>query len=149
MTDTVRIKGLDYLEVANQNGINHLSVGAPVVLVDGLYGNDSIMVKPGEILGEIAIASVIHDVPAMVVCSHVKGHIQAGYAGAIKNIAMGGVSSKHRTCGWKCGRGAMHTIGEGDAGLGQKEMRTLLSVHGDMPARCHQVCERGIEMGQQ
>src|SRR4030043_85168 len=43
----------------------------------------------------------------------IKGHIQAGYAGAIKNIAMGGVSSKHRECGWKCGRGAMHTLGEG------------------------------------
>lgn len=113
VTDTVRIKGLDYLEVANQNGINHLSVGAPVVLADGLYGNDSIIVEAGEIISKIAVASVIHDVPAMVVCSHVKGHIQAGYAGAIKNIAMGGVSSKHRDCGWKCGRGAMHTVGEG------------------------------------
>lgn len=113
VTDTVRIKGLDYLEVANQNGINHLSVGAPVLLADGLYGNDNIMVKAGEILGEVAISSVIHDVPAMVVCSHVKGHIQAGYGGAIKNVAMGGVSSRHRECGWKCGRGSMHTIGEG------------------------------------
>jgi hypothetical protein len=113
VTDTVRIKGLDYLEVANQNGINHLSVGAPVVLADGLYGNDSIIIKAGEIISEIAVASVIYDVPAMIVCSHVKGHIQAGYAGAIKNIAMGGVSSKHRECGWKCGRGAMHTVGEG------------------------------------
>lgn len=113
VTDSVRIKGLDYLEVANQNGINHLSVGAPVILADGLYGNDSIIVKAGEIISKIAVASVIHDVPAMVVCSHVKGHIQAGYAGAIKNIAMGGVSSKHRECGWKCGRGAMHTVGEG------------------------------------
>lgn len=113
VTDTVRIKGLDYLEVANQNGINHLSVGAPVLLADGLYGNDNIILRAGEILGEIAVASVIHDVPAMVVCSHVKGHIQSGYAGAIKNVAMGGVSSQHRECGWKCGRGAMHTIGEG------------------------------------
>lgn len=112
VTDTVRIKGLDYLEVANQNGINHLSVGAPVVLADGLYGNDNIMVRSGEILGEIAVASLIHDVPGMVVCSHVKGHINAGYAGAIKNIAMGGVSSAHRTGGWKYGRGSMHTIGE-------------------------------------
>ncbi|OGW24197.1 MAG: 4Fe-4S ferredoxin [Nitrospirae bacterium GWB2_47_37] len=114
ITDTVRIKGLDYLEIANQNGINHLSVGAPVVLADGLYGNDNIMVKAGDILGEIATASLIYDVPAMVVCSHVKGHINAGYAGAIKNIAMGGVSGSHRHCGWKCGRGSMHTIGEGD-----------------------------------
>lgn len=114
VTDTVRIKGLDYLDVANANGINHLSVGAPVVLADGLYGKDSIMVKAGEILGQIAVASVINDVPAMVVCSHVKGHINSGYAGAIKNLAMGGVSASHRTCGWKCGRGAMHTIGEGE-----------------------------------
>jgi uncharacterized protein len=113
VTDTVRIKGLDYLDVSNQNGINHLSVAAPVVLADGLYGNDNIMVKGIDILKEIAIASVIYDVPAMVVCSHIKGHIQSGYAGAIKNIAMGGVSSRHRECGWKCGRGAMHTIGEG------------------------------------
>ncbi|MBI4684172.1 MAG: DUF362 domain-containing protein [Nitrospirae bacterium] len=113
ITDTVRIKGLDYLEVANNNGINHLSAGVPVVLADGLYGNDNIMVPSGEILGEIAVASVIYDVPAMVVCSHIKGHIQAGYGGAIKNVAMGGISSSHRHCGWKCGRGAMHTIGEG------------------------------------
>jgi len=113
ITDTVRIKGLDYLEVANQNGINHLSCGAPVVLADGLYGNDNIMVKAGEILDEIAVASVIYDVPAMVVCSHFKGHINAGFGGAIKNLAMGAVSGSHRHCGWKCGRGAMHTIGEG------------------------------------
>ncbi len=113
VTDTVRIKGLDYLEVANQNGINHLSVGAPVVIADGLYGHDNVMVKAGELLGEIAVASLIHDVPAMVVCSHVKGHINAGYAGAIKNLAMGAVSAGHRHCGWKCGRGAMHTMGEG------------------------------------
>lgn len=114
VVDTVRIKGLDYLEVANQNGINHLSVGAPVVLADGLYGRDNLMVKAGDILGEVAVASLICDIPGMVVCSHVKGHINAGYAGAIKNVAMGGVSSSHRHCGWKCGRGAMHTIGEGD-----------------------------------
>src|SRR4030065_1513858 len=99
VTDSVRIKGLDYLEVANQNGINHLSVGAPVILADGLYGHDNLMVKAGEILGEIAVSSVIHDVPAMVVCSHIKGHIQAGYAGGIKNIAMGGGGSKPKEGG--------------------------------------------------
>ncbi len=113
VTDTVRIMGLDYLEIANQNGINHLSVGAPVILADGLYGNDSIIVKaPGEILGEIAVASAVHDATAMVVCSHIKGHIQAGYAGAIKNLAMGGVSASHREGGWKKGRGHMHCHAE-------------------------------------
>jgi uncharacterized Fe-S center protein len=112
VTDTVRIMGLDYLEVANQNGLNHLSCGAPVLLADGLYGRDSILVKAGPILGEIAVASTIHDVPAMVVCTHTKGHINSGYAGALKNLAMGCVSSRHRQQGWKKGRGGMHCHGE-------------------------------------
>ncbi len=132
VTDTVRIKGLDYLEVANYNGINHLSVGAPVILADGIYGHDNIMVKAGEILGEIAVATAIYDVPAMVVCTHVKGHINAGYAGAIKNLAMGGVSAAHRHCGWKCGRGAMHTIGEGNLVWDEEKCSLCL--------QCEEVC---------
>jgi uncharacterized protein len=112
VTDTVRIMGLDYIDVANQNGLNHLSCGAPVVLADGLYGKDSILVKAGPVLGDIAVASAIHDTPAMVVCTHTKGHINAGYAGAIKNLAMGCVSSSHREQGWKKGRGGMHCHGE-------------------------------------
>ncbi len=112
VTDTVRIQGLDYLEVANRNGLNHLSCGAPLVLADGLYGRDSILVQAGPVLGSIAVASVIHDAPAMVVCSHVKGHINSGYAGAIKNLAMGCVSGRHRDHGWQKGRGSMHCHGE-------------------------------------
>jgi uncharacterized protein len=135
VTDTVRIMGLDYLEVANQNGINHLSVNAPVILGDGLYGNDSILVEAGEILGEIAVASVIHDVPAMVVCSHIKGHIQAGYAGAIKNLAMGGVSASHRTGGWRKGRGHMHAHGEVPLSWNQE-----VCIYCD---QCKNVCPKG------
>ena len=112
VTDTVRIQGIDYLEVANQNGLNHLSCGAPLVLADGLYGRDSILTPAGPILHQIAVASVIHDAPAMIVCSHTKGHINSGYAGAIKNLAMGCVSGRHRDRGWQKGRGAMHCHGE-------------------------------------
>ncbi len=112
VTDTVRIMGLDYLAVANQNGLNHLSCGAPLILADGLYGKDSILVKAGPILGEVAVASAINDVPAMIVCSHTKGHINSGYAGALKNLAMGCVSSRHRVHGWQKGRGGMHCHGE-------------------------------------
>ncbi len=112
VTDTVRIQGLDYLDVANQNGLNHLSCGAPLVLADGLYGKDSMLVPAGPILKQIAVASVIHDAPAMIVCSHTKGHINSGYAGAIKNLAMGCVSGRHRDHGWQKGRGAMHCHGE-------------------------------------
>jgi uncharacterized Fe-S center protein len=145
VTDTVRIKGLDYLEVANQNGINHLSVGAPVVLADGLYGNDNLMVKAGELLGEIAVASVIHDAPAMVVCSHIKGHIQSGYAGAIKNLAMGGVSGSHRQCGWKCGRGAMHAIGEGKLVWDSEKCELCYQCEEVCPLDCVKFTKEGKE----
>jgi len=130
VTDTVRIQGLDYLEVANQNGLNHLSCGAPLVLADGLYGRDSILVPAGPLLGTIAVASVIHDAPAMVVCSHIKGHINSGYAGAIKNLAMGCVSGRHRDQGWKKGRGSMHCHGEKG-----------LQWDGDRCTRCGQCAE--------
>jgi uncharacterized Fe-S center protein len=144
VTDTVRIPGLDYLEVANQNGINHLSVGAPVILADGLYGKDSILVKPaGDILGEIGIASVIHDSSAMVVCSHIKGHINSGYAGAIKNLAMGGVSANHRSCGWKCGRGAMHSIGEGKLFWDEKKCELCYQCEEICPLECISFEEKG------
>lgn len=112
VTDTVRIMGVDYLEVANQNGLNHLSCGAPMVLADGIEGRDSILVKAGPVLSEIAVASAVHDAPGMVVCTHTKGHINSGYAGAIKNLAMGCISSRHRVHGWKKGRGGMHCHGE-------------------------------------
>jgi uncharacterized Fe-S center protein len=145
VTDTVRIKGLDYLEVANQNGINPLSVGAPVVLADGLHGNDNIMVKAGEILGQVAVASVVHDVPAMVVVSHVKGHINAGYAGAIKNLAMGGVSAAHRSAGWKCGRGAMHSIGEGKLHWDPEKCELCYQCEEICPLECIEFTKDGKE----
>ncbi len=136
VVDTVRLNGYDYLEVANQNGINPLSVGAPVILADGLFGRDNILVKAGRILGEVAVASFIHDVPAMVVCSHIKGHINAGYAGAIKNLAMGGVSAQHRTCGWKCGRGAMHSIGEGKLFWDEEKCQLCYQCEEVCPLEC-------------
>ena len=94
VTDTVRIPGLEYLDVANANGINHLSVGAPVVMADGLFGKDVINVPAGELLGEIGVASAIYEAQAMIVVSHCKGHIGAGYGGAIKNLGMGGIGAK-------------------------------------------------------
>lgn len=96
VTDTVRIPGPEYLEVANANGINHLSVGAPVILADGLFGKDVVNVPAGELLGEIGVASGIYEAQSMIVVSHCKGHIAAGYGGALKNLAMGGIAAKNK-----------------------------------------------------
>ncbi len=106
--DTVRIRGWDYLEVANQNGINPQSVGCPVILADGLFGCDSVEVKAGRVLGSVQVAAAIYDAPAMIVVSHCKGHVGAGYGGAIKNLAMGGVAGRHRSGDWRQARGHLH-----------------------------------------
>ena len=108
VTDTFRIKGLEYLETANQNGINALSCGAPVVLADGIFGRDNVRVPSGDVQGEVLVASAIHDADAMVVLSHFKGHVNAGVGGAIKNVAMGGLSGASRDRDWRHGRGGMH-----------------------------------------
>jgi hypothetical protein len=60
------------------------------MMADGIFGNDSIKVHAGDLLGEIAIASAIHDAKSMVVLTHVKGHIQAVLGGALKNISCAG-----------------------------------------------------------
>jgi len=106
VTDTVRIPGLEYLDVANMEGINHLSVGAPVILADGIFGRDHVRVKSGPYLKDVGVASSIYYAPAMIVVSHSKGHIGSGYGGAIKNLGMGGISCKNH-CG-EAERGKIH-----------------------------------------
>lgn len=110
VTDSVRIPACEYLDVALEAGYSHLTLGAPVVMADGMFGNDSIKVYAGETLGDMAVASAIHDAKTMVVLTHVKGHIQAVLGGAIKNVSMGGVSSAPRGGDWHQGRGKMHFL---------------------------------------
>ncbi|OWZ83505.1 DUF362 domain-containing protein [Natranaerobius trueperi] len=106
VTDTVRIPGIEYLEVANSEGLNHLSLGAPMVLADGIFGKDHKPVESGPILGKIGVASAIYDAPSMIVISHCKGHIGSGFGGAIKNLGMGAISCKDN-CG-HAERGRIH-----------------------------------------
>ena len=110
VTDSVRVPGYEYLEVARDAGYTHLTLGAPVLMADGIFGNDSIKVHAGEILGEMSVASAIHDARAMVVLTHVKGHIQAVLGGAIKNVSMGGITAAPRGGDWHQGRGKMHFL---------------------------------------
>ncbi len=95
VTDTTRIPGIEYLEAASQNGINEATLGCPVIMADGLFGNNGVLVEAGD-LGGIGIASEIYDAKTMIVVSHAKGHIGAGFGGALKNLAMGCVSGSVR-----------------------------------------------------
>lgn len=109
VTDSVRLRAYEYLDTANRMGYNQMSLGAPVIMADGIFGSDSIMVKAGRLLKEVAVPSAVHDASCMMVLSHIKGHIDSSLGGAIKNLAMGCVTAVPRGCGWKeGGRGKMH-----------------------------------------
>ena len=100
-----RFTASQYLATAARNGFTEESVGAPVIIADGEQGYDGEWVDiPRQVSGcsldKIKIARKISDADAVVVLSHVKGHEQAGFGGAIKNVAMG--------CVTKDSKGAQH-----------------------------------------
>lgn len=95
LTDTTtlysgyRRTAVDYLETAAMNGFDIATVGAPIVIADGLLGRDYREVEtPGE-LGRAAVASAIAEADAMIVLTHFKLHISFGVGGSLKNLAMG------------------------------------------------------------
>lgn len=88
-----RLNAVDHLTLAQNKGFSHVKTGAPFIIADGLFGQDG---KEYEIdsdyIKKIKAPSFIGSLDSLVVLSHATGHILSGYAGAIKNIAMGMVS---------------------------------------------------------
>lgn len=75
----------DYLETAALNGFTEDSVGCPVVIANA---------KGGRKVGRIWIAEGLFEANTLIILSHATGHITAGFAGAIKNVAMGCVTKR-------------------------------------------------------
>ena len=86
-----RQNAVDHTELALANGFGYSSVGAPIIIADGLISRDSVDVafEGGTHFESVRIASAAVDADAMVVISHVKGHGEAGFGGALKNVGMG------------------------------------------------------------
>ena len=86
----MRRNAVQNILAAAQNGFTTLSVGAPVIVADGISGRDFREIElPDSTVGKAKIASGILDADAMIVLSHVKGHMLFGFGGAIKNLGMG------------------------------------------------------------
>jgi uncharacterized Fe-S center protein len=97
----LRSNAVSYLNLAAKKGFNYASLGAPVVIGDGIKGTSGFTVKiRGLELEEVEVAEIVGDLDSMIVFSHFKGHITAGFGGAIKNLAMG--------CTTKRGKAAQH-----------------------------------------
>ena len=85
-----RHNAADHLTTAVRHGFAYAVVDAPIVIADGLTGNNYAEVSiPGKHFSSVKIARDILDTQTMVVLTHVKGHALSGFGGAIKNLAMG------------------------------------------------------------
>lgn len=85
-----RTNTVDHLETAILNGFDYSSVGAPLVIADGLRGEGKVLVPvEGELLKEVSLGREIVDTNGLFFISHFKCHELAGLGGAIKNIGMG------------------------------------------------------------
>lgn len=90
-----------YLSTAAFNGFVESGLGAPVVIADG-DGYDGVPVPVESIvkgceIREIEVAAKIYGASFLLVLSHAKGHMLAGFGGALKNLAMGCVTKKSKS----------------------------------------------------
>ncbi|MFH1199342.1 MAG: DUF362 domain-containing protein [Candidatus Omnitrophota bacterium] len=85
-----RQNAVDHLNLAQSKGFGHSRVGAPFVIADGVFGKDGTELEINSTwIKRIKTPSFVGMLDSLVVLSHLTGHIVSGYAGAIKNVAMG------------------------------------------------------------
>lgn len=119
-----RHDAVDNLASAARNGFTAESMGCPVLVADGLKGHDHVDVPtPFSRYFDVAtIASGIAHADALVVLSHVKGHLLFGFGGALKNLGMG--------CATSAGKHVLH------ADVKPKVTPALCTAC----RRCHRIC---------
>jgi len=89
----------DHIETAMRHGFGEL--GIPIVIADGEAGEEWEEIEINKTyFQKVKIGRAVADSDSMVVLSHFKGHIGAGFGGAIKNISMG--------CASRAGKQQMH-----------------------------------------
>jgi len=91
----------DHLEQARSHGFSIESLGAPVVIADGLIGSAhrEIVLNLKNSRSVFIASDIVHS-DAMLVVTHITGHGLAGLGGTLKNVGMG--------CASRAGKLAQH-----------------------------------------
>ncbi len=90
----LRDNAVDHLDSAVKNGFNPLQINCNVIIADGVKGTDytAIPLEGAQYCPAPKIGRAIADSDIFISISHFKGHEQAGFGGALKNIGMGSAS---------------------------------------------------------
>lgn len=101
-----RKNALEHMDAAYENGFSPLTTGCQIIIGDGLKGTDDIEVPVvgGEYIKSAKIGRAVMDADIFISLTHFKGHEQAGFGGAVKNIGMG--------CGSRAGKMEQHNAGK-------------------------------------
>ncbi|MGM0420575.1 MAG: DUF362 domain-containing protein [Bacillota bacterium] len=85
-----RANSVDHLETAIANGFGYSTVGAPLIIADGITGKSYIEIDVNLKHFEfVKIGSEICHADGMISLAHFKGHGLTGFGGTFKNIGMG------------------------------------------------------------
>ena len=85
-----RSNAVDHLQSAMENGFNPMSAGCNVIIADGVKGTDYREIEiDGQYCKAPKIGAAIADADIIISMNHFKGHEQAGFGGALKNLGMG------------------------------------------------------------
>jgi len=88
-----RSNAVDHIQSAMENGYNPISAQCPVIIADGLKGTDYREIElNGKYCKAPKVGAAIVDSDIIISMNHFKGHEQAGFGGALKNIGMGSAS---------------------------------------------------------
>ena len=85
-----RKNALEHIETAYINGYTPYATGCQVIIADGVRGTDEAYIPIG--CAEVKTAKIgraIADADIIISLNHFKGHEDAGFGGALKNLGMG------------------------------------------------------------
>ena len=88
-----RSNAYDHINIAYKHGFTYENTGAPIVMADGLLGNNQVPVDiAGKYYQKVFVAADVPHYDFIISLAHVTGHIITGVGATIKNLAMGLVS---------------------------------------------------------
>ncbi|MBN2383029.1 DUF362 domain-containing protein [bacterium] len=90
-----RSNAVEHSLLAHEHGFDYTGVGAPFLPADGLLGKSEVIVPiKGKHYQEVRVAASALEATAIVVFSHMTGHLGTGIGATLKNIGMGFSSRK-------------------------------------------------------
>jgi len=85
-----RTNAVEHMAFAYEHGFTPENTGLPIIMADGLLGDQEIEVKmDGRLYPTVKIASLIVKSQALIMVSHFTGHLLSGFGAALKNMGMG------------------------------------------------------------